>query len=290
MTQDTQAEAPESDQTEQYVVRFREVISRARDVTSLSHADAAEELRLEVHVIVAMEYADFSALGAPVFIKGHLRAYEKLLGLPENELVALYELIDPSSSEWQVPTPKQEKVKPANLAQWGLIFLLLLAIVAIVLFFVAANDGDMPDSDAMESAAVQVPAETSAEMAPLVIGEAEVQLEPKNADRDQPAAISVEADSSQELADPSLVRIEFDFADNSWVDVSDASSRKLYGEKAGGSRLEIVGQPPFSFVLGNAESVSMKVDGVVYSLPASSVRRNTARFELTQAQIEEIRQ
>ncbi|MDG1461959.1 MAG: DUF4115 domain-containing protein [Gammaproteobacteria bacterium] len=261
MPQDNNTKAPEPDQIEQYIVQFGEVLRNARDAVSLSHDDIAEELRLEVHIVVAMEEADFSALGAPVFIKGHLRAYEKLLGLSESELVALYELIDPSSSEWKVPAPKKEKVRPANLPQWGLILVLILAIVAIASFFFAADEADTTESVAAQKSSDSL-----------------LQLESEDADLDQSAAVA-----------SGMVGIEFVFADNSWVDVSDVSGRKLYGEKVAGSRLEIMGEPPFRFVLGNARSILMKVDGVVYAFPASSISRNTARFELSRAQIEEIR-
>ena len=41
--------------------------------------------------MTALERDDFAALGAPVFVKGHLRRYAALLGLAEDEILGAYE-------------------------------------------------------------------------------------------------------------------------------------------------------------------------------------------------------
>ena len=66
-------------------------LRRAREAQGLSEQQAAEALNLDPMVITELEANDFAALGAPVFVRGHLRRYAGYLGLPEDDLVAAYE-------------------------------------------------------------------------------------------------------------------------------------------------------------------------------------------------------
>jgi cytoskeletal protein RodZ len=62
-----------------------------REAQGMSHQQAAESLNLDTMVLAHLEANDFATLGAPVFVKGHLRRYTTMLGLDENEIVSLYE-------------------------------------------------------------------------------------------------------------------------------------------------------------------------------------------------------
>ena len=66
-------------------------LRREREAQGISHQQAAESLNLDTMVLAHLEANDFAALGAPVFVKGHLRRYTTMLGLDENEIVSLYE-------------------------------------------------------------------------------------------------------------------------------------------------------------------------------------------------------
>ncbi len=54
----------------------------ARTALGLSSAEVATRLRLRTSLIEAMEREDLAALGAPVFARGYLDSYARLLGLP----------------------------------------------------------------------------------------------------------------------------------------------------------------------------------------------------------------
>jgi cytoskeleton protein RodZ len=60
----------------------------AREALGLSIEDAADRLRLNAALVLAMEENRFALLGAPVFARGHLRNYALLLGVPEREVIA----------------------------------------------------------------------------------------------------------------------------------------------------------------------------------------------------------
>jgi cytoskeleton protein RodZ len=66
-------------------------LRQAREAHGLTEQQAAESLNLDPTVIIGLESNDFAALGAAVFVRGHLRRYAGFLGLPEDDLVAAYE-------------------------------------------------------------------------------------------------------------------------------------------------------------------------------------------------------
>jgi cytoskeletal protein RodZ len=65
-------------------------LSAARKGRELSLKAVADELKLDVRMVVALEQDDWDALPAAIFVKGYLRRYARLTGLPEDELVDDY--------------------------------------------------------------------------------------------------------------------------------------------------------------------------------------------------------
>ena len=62
----------------------------ARERAGLTQVRAAERLHLDPGVIRALETESFGELGAPVFVRGHLRHYAELVRESAPELLALY--------------------------------------------------------------------------------------------------------------------------------------------------------------------------------------------------------
>lgn len=56
-------------------------LSQAREAAGLSLADVSAVLHTPVHIVEALERADYSRLGAAVFVRGQLRSYARLLKL-----------------------------------------------------------------------------------------------------------------------------------------------------------------------------------------------------------------
>ncbi len=74
--------------------------------------------------------------------------------------------------------------------------------------------------------------------------------------------------------------IEVFFSDNCWTDIKDASGRfRVLGNKAAGDRLMLAGEPPYEMVFGNAQAVTIMVEGTAYDL-TPHVRGNVARLTL----------
>ncbi len=117
-----------------------------------------------------------------------------------------------------------------------------------------------------ESVAAEKPAETLATAVQTAPAEA------ANGAAAQPPSTSAPVPGQQS------VRLEC--AEEAWVEIRDADGRLLHAQlNAAGSSVEVTGKAPLSFVIGNAQSVSMSVDGRSVDL-APFIRVAVARFTL----------
>ena len=66
-------------------------LQAARERAGLSLVQAAQQLRVDPNVIHALETENFSALGAAVYVRGHMRHYAEVVRESAPELLALYE-------------------------------------------------------------------------------------------------------------------------------------------------------------------------------------------------------
>jgi cytoskeleton protein RodZ len=75
-------------------------------------------------------------------------------------------------------------------------------------------------------------------------------------------------------------QIVMSFNAPSWVDVRDSERKfKLFGEMPKGTRRVLGGEPPYKLVVGNAQAVSMTVNGQPYDITRYA-KGNVARFTL----------
>lgn len=65
-------------------------LREARKAKGMSPQDVAASLRLTADTVDALERDDFDNLPEPIFVRGYIRSYAVLLGLPVDELVSAY--------------------------------------------------------------------------------------------------------------------------------------------------------------------------------------------------------
>jgi cytoskeleton protein RodZ len=92
------------------------------------------------------------------------------------------------------------------------------------------------------------------------------------------AVLPTEATTTRPVA---TMRLALQFRQESWVEISDANRRLLFGLQREGYRREITGEPPFNLLIGNANGVTLTVDGEPFDVPVSGLRGKVARFEIT---------
>jgi cytoskeleton protein RodZ len=79
---------------------------------------------------------------------------------------------------------------------------------------------------------------------------------------------------------PSDVRVELRFSGPCWIDVRDSSGKVvLSGEMSKGDSRRLDGNPPYSFVIGNAGATTISIDGKTLDL-SRRAKGNVARFKL----------
>jgi hypothetical protein len=72
-----------TDRTESQQVSLGQRLRQSREARGLSQQQVAEQLHLPLAVIIALEDERFEQLGAPIYVRGHLRSYLRLLELPQ---------------------------------------------------------------------------------------------------------------------------------------------------------------------------------------------------------------
>jgi cytoskeleton protein RodZ len=154
-------------------------LRREREARGMSQQLAAETLNLDPMVVTSLESNDFAALGAPVFVRGHLRRYAGLLGLAEDEIVTMYERSKQQVEEPSlVPKSRLEMAPVRGKPRWpwvvgGLVtFLVAAALVAYVsangLPWVAPATEDEPQAQVLQDVpAAAVPSGAPAMAAPV---------------------------------------------------------------------------------------------------------------------------
>lgn len=126
-----------------------ERLRSARKARALTLEQAAFTLRLEVPVLQALEDERYTALGAAVFVRGHLKAYARLLGLSEEAVLAAYRAADPAADAPPKVTRELEKpltTTPGPLATAAAVAFVLLAM--LLLYLLGAGDGPAPSTPA----------------------------------------------------------------------------------------------------------------------------------------------
>ncbi len=99
-----------------------------REAAGLKLADVALELRLSVDTIDALEHDAAEKLPAPIFVRGYVRNYAALLGLPAQELVEAYNAsVGGAQNQGLRAGPMQQQLVGARRRNY-LVWLLVLVI------------------------------------------------------------------------------------------------------------------------------------------------------------------
>lgn len=238
-------------------------LREAREARGLSVGEVAGALRLNEGVIRALEADAFESLAEPIFVKGYLNAYCKLVGLPADECIAEYEraagrpMPPPLTARRSTGEHLASASPPVMLVTW---LVAAAAVVMVVLWWLARPEP--PPAPVEERAPVSVP---------------EPIAEPAWAPRVVDTAPPPEA--PEPVAD--VVRARFMFADESWTEVIDADGRRLLFDLVpAGREIEVEGRPPLQVFLGNAPGVRIAVDGQPFDHARYTRAGNVARFEL----------
>lgn len=245
-------------------------LQNARQSMSLSEQDVARRLHLSVSVIKALEGDDYERLPEPAFVKGYIRNYARLVGVPADEVANLYQQI--AAEEQQAPLPvkalQEESVGGKPVWLYGLA---ALVAVALIWSFVERSS-DTPDDAAAPVVEESLPAPSDLDSA------LDADVITEDALVDMPVEEVVpEPEPEPELAAPAVAqdKLSMRFVEACWLRVVDANGNEIYsGQKPAESVFSLEGEGPFRITLGNAAAVSeINVNGNVVPVPASTPGR-----------------
>jgi len=206
----------------------------AREHKGLTVVQAAEKLHVDARTLEALEAEDFAALGADVYVRGHLRRYAELVGESPGELQELYAGSTQAARPDLTRIARSEPGRGATrLVLPALLGLAGLALV-VLLWWVLTMPGEKPQ--------------------PLAAA-------PPSAAPD--AATGVAAAGAADEAAPAAgaTQLALKFSALSWAEVSDATGRRLLqGLYAPGSARTLSGTAPLRVILGNAPAVTLRVN------------------------------
>ena len=258
-----------------------QILREAREAQNMTLEDVAMRLRLMHRQVEAMETDDFGSLGQPVFSRGFVRNYARLMGLQPETLLARME----GAPAEPAPVAPAEPPMPSSwlTSPWLILFLLgVLVVVAVpISLYWWLN------SDAGETQHAVIPVKPVSPPTPAVTSvvpnPAEVPAETPISPTEPVVATeaAVEADAPPLAASPAArSQLHLEFGKESWVEIKDASGRTLHRQlNPAGSSANIQGQPPFDVLIGNAAQARMTYNGRPIDLkPFISV--TVARFTL----------
>ena len=198
-----------------------ERLRKAREAKAMSLQDVAGSLRLGTDIIDALEKDDFQRLPEAIFVRGYLRNYAALLGLPGEELV---EAFSRCSGQAEQPTQltksyKRKQARSDDRSVRYVTYLIVLVLGALVVVW-WHNQGTFPwskDSSSVtpESApateTTSVPAQKPAAPPPTVTVPASEPPPPMGVKTEPAAGAATEsvasggntAESQQHSAEPS---------------------------------------------------------------------------------------
>ena len=279
-----------------------ERLRAARLVQDLTVEQLATELRIEAKQLHALEENRFEQIGVPVFVKGYLKQYGSRLGVDVADLLALY-YKQTTLADVQVRPNRTIRLRDERqITAWVLAAIVLLTVIVGLAAwwwnggsFGAALPAESAAAPAVAPAATQ-PLQEPERRAPVPEQRAAPTLDAgaavvEPAEPDAPPAETppfAEAANATERARPAAgvtVVLQLAFDGESWAEITDArGERLLFGLNAAGRNVTLRGEPPFSILLGNADSVRLTVDGDPYAIPRTGRQGSRARFSVDLAE------
>lgn len=253
------------------------VLARAREAAGLGQDEAARRLKFAPRQLDALERGEWGRLPGGAAVRGMVRKYAQLLGLEADALVArvgegqTLPDADRLAQRLRQPVPFSDASRRSNVAYAVLSIALLAVVAAVVLewrqeragsarltFISAAQQPAEParkDAQRIElaSAAPQASAPAPQPSAPAP------QASTAAPQASAPAAAGVTAaDEEARVASGGWRRIVLRFERESWVEITSGTGKLLVSHlHPAGSERVVVGVPPFSVVIGNAQHVKL---------------------------------
>lgn len=269
-------------------------LAAARTAQNLSIADVARQLKLSAGQVAALEAGEFERLPGPVFVRGFVRNYARLLKLdPERILDSITPPPSDEGARDALPASREIPFPSQTVRRWpkyaAMMLVVLAALAGYEFYWNEPPAVTVTRPVATPAAPVAAMEQVAAKVAPAAVNDSTVQ------DAAQPEAAGTAVQSEREARDaasagsppaaaqsPGAAELHFAFNKDSWVQVRERVSGKTIFSRLnpGGTEQRVNGKPPFLLVIGNAPGVRLTYNDRPVDLGPHIVRDDVARFTL----------
>jgi cytoskeleton protein RodZ len=252
-----------------------ERLRQTRIRAGLTPSEVGSQLKMPTYAIEALEREDWARIGAPVFIRGQLRSYARLLGLPADAIVESLSMPADAPVELvpQTYTPRMQRV--AEQTKMRLVYVVLTAAIAVPVWLATRSHLD----SAIDTVSLDADA-------PLALPQPGASSAAKTSDINaasaaQPTTLVASITPPMPQRAVSSADLSVTFSGESWVRVSapDGTVIEQALVQPGQQRVFKPGQVGKA-VLGNAQVVSMQYRGQAIDL-TPYIRANVLRFTVS---------
>lgn len=277
----------------------------ARERLGWSVEEVGAQLRLPARVIERVEAGDLDGLGAPIYRRGYLRSFARLVGLGEDEIAAALEQAGNGEPEL-VATGVQPRgqymldrfVRPAS-------YIALTALIALPVVWWAASGrlGEelaaarsfdlqpppvqaLADGSAPGAAGGGVPARpdpllpAQPEAPPPLVRASMLAMPPAL----EPAPTAVGPDAGLAAAGDSIGsgshEAVLELTGDSWVEVTSADGSRLHQALLGPGRWSFRSDGALAFKIGNSGAARLRANGTEIDLAGARSANDVARIEV----------
>lgn len=247
----------------------------ARERAGFSALQAAAKLHLDPRFVEALEAEEFAVLGAPVYVRGHLRRYAELVNAPADALVERYaasvEVVPPPELQ---PMRHAEAIRPSRQLAGPVIAAIVAAavIAGIWLALKGLPSASLPRESSPPAATSPAPVEVPA-------------ADPGTTAVPAPVALAAATDGEAQAPATSTgaaTRVRIAYTAECWTEIHDARNQRLYyglGQPDG--IVAVQGTAPLRVLFGFADAVTVEIDGRVVAIPAEARTGRRANFVIT---------
>ena len=262
-----------------------ERLRQAREASGQTIDDVAARLRMPAQVVRSLEDEQWQRLGAPVFVRGQLRSYARLLGVEVSGVLEQAQVgpIVPPTLVSHTHTPRARRI--AESVGRRLLYVGITAALAVPVWFATRThfDAAAPSTASLDvipaTVAVAPPRSAGAEAAAPVVASPPAAPGERTAAAPYMASLTPVPRPASAAATPAA--LEMRFSGDSWVDIAgpDGSTVEKALIRAGQTRSFTPGQIG-RVVLGNASAVEVQQNGAMIDLEPYR-RANVARFAVS---------
>lgn len=309
--------------TEQTSLTVGQLLSRAREHMGLTQEAVAERLCLKVSTVKEIEQDIHPAGVEPTFLRGYIRLYARMVGIPENDINSLLKSDVPAQAPNVSPMQSYSLGKKCKKREgWlmkltWLIVIILIAMIGIWWWqdhnaqqkdlLTMANQNDLvltqqdTSSEPVSNVTVDAPLANNnsaeqAEPAPVLTDAQTTTTNTEtdgvktiplpNAPQTIPSVDRVQADATQTADMPAVTSngLTLNFSGQCWLEIRDANNKVLFsGMKNSGDKLELDGAQPYRLNIGAPANVTVQFQGKDVDLSRFIKAKRSAKFKLPEA-------